>query len=256
MSVLTENDIRKLISEKVLMEKGEFYLEKDMKLTPSARTYLADKNIMIRTDHLIEKPQYQDTTPTSETSREQKEEVYETLFGITLHEKPEHMTHLRGNLLVFKDNNVIALRGAIDSLESEIIIAQLIAKKEGANRLVDDLEEIIRFIRKLLRCEITGDSVDGFMLQGLDEHAIREQSYHPSKYFGINHFLPTYTKGEMVAYLNKLRTMTRKTELIAFKAFKTDNNKVERVDIIRAFNRLSSLFWIMMFKYMAGKYKE
>lgn len=284
MAVLTENDIRKLFNEKILMEKGEFYLENDMKLTPSARTYLADKNIIIRTDHLTEKPRYQYSTPYSERRREkeiekeiikdiindveqnvkkeiqnkpmQNNEIYETLFGITLHEKPEHMTHLRGNLLVFKDNNVIALRGAIDCLESEIIITQVLAKKEGANQLVEDLEEIIRFIRKLLRCEITGDSVDGFMLQGLDEQAIREQSYHPSKYFGINHFLPTYAKGEMVAYLNKLRTMTRKTELIAFKAFKTDNNKVERVDIIRAFNRLSSLFWIMMFKYMSGKYQD
>ena len=188
MSVLTENDIRKLFNEKILMEKGEFYLENDMKLTPSARTYLTDKNIIIRTDHLTEKPRYQHATPYSERRREkeiekeivkdiikdvekevkeeiqnkemQNEEIYETLFGITLHEKPEHMTHLRGNLLVFKDNNVIALRGAIDSLESEIIIAQIIAKKEGATKLVDDLEEIIRFIRKLLRCEITGDSVE------------------------------------------------------------------------------------------------
>ena len=267
MAVLTENDIRKLFNEKVLMEKGEFYLEKDMILTPSARTYLADKNIIIRTDHLEGKTRYQNESVRMKKEKEnienkekemekQQEEIYETLFGITLHEKPEHMTHLRGNLLVFKDNGRIALRGAIDTLESEIILAQIVAQKEGSMKLVDDLEEIIRFIRRLLRSEITGEVVDDFCLQGLNPKDMREQSYHPSKYFGIKHFLPTYKHGEMVAHLNKLRTLTRRTELIAFKAFKNDENKVERVDIIRAFNRLSSLFWIMMFKYMTDKYKD
>lgn len=269
MAVLTENDIRKLFGEKVLLEKGEFYLEKDMILTPSARTYLADKNIIIRTDHLEEKTRYQNESVRKKRERQnienkekemeiekQTEEIYETLFGITLHEKPEHMTHLRGNLLVFKDNGRIVLRGAIDTLESEIILAQIVAQKEGSMKLVNDLEEIIRFIRRLLRSEITGEVVDDFNLQGLNPKDMREQSYHPSKYFGIKHFLPTYKHGEMVAHLNKLRTLTRRTELIAFKAFKTDENKVERVDIIRAFNRLSSLFWIMMFKYMTDKYKD
>lgn len=266
MSVLTENDIRKLFNEKVLMEKGEFYLEKDMKLTPSARTYLADKNIIIRTNHLEEKTRYQSESlrtridknniENKEKEMGKSEEIYETLFGITLHEKPEHMTHLRGNLLVFKDNGRIALRGAIDSLESQIIITQIVAQKEGSMKLVNDLEEIIQFIRRLLRSEITGEPVDDFSLQGLNAKDMREQSYHPSKYFGIKHFLPTYKHGEMIANLNKLRTMTRRTELIAFKAFKNDENKVERVDIIRAFNRLSSLFWIMMFKYMTDRYKD
>lgn len=261
MALLTENDIRKLFNEKVLMEKGEFFLEKDMILTPSARSYLADKNIIIRTDHLEGKNRNSNEDSIGKKEKEmqvedQKKEIYETLFGITLHEKPEHMTHLRGNLLVFKDNGRIALRGAIDSLESEIILVQIAAQKEGSKKLVDDLEEIIRFIRSLLRSEITGEQVSDFHLQGLDAKEIREQSYHPSKYFGVRHFLPTYKHGEMVAHLNKLRTLTRRTELIAFKAFKTEENKVERVDIIRAFNRLSSLFWIMMFKYITDKYKD
>ncbi|WP_167958762.1 cobalamin adenosyltransferase [Anaerosporobacter faecicola] len=264
MALLTENDIRKLFNEKVLMEKGEFFLEKDMILTPSAKTYLADKNIIIRTDHIeptkMNTGKQTDVRITDERkmepTKENVDEVYETLFGITMKEKPEHMTHLRGNLLVFKDHPRIALRGAIDFLEAQIILTQIIAGKEGATKLIDDLEEIIRFIRKLLRSEITGDPIVEFSLQGLSPADIREQSYHPSKYFGIRHFLPSYKQGEMVAHLNHLRTLTRKTELIAFRAFRSEDNRVDRVDIIRAFNRLSSLFWIMMFKYMTGKYKE
>ena len=60
--------------------------------------------------------------------------------------------------------------------------------------------------------------------------------------------------GEVPAHLNRLRTMARQTEITAFKAFKAEDNTVSRVDIIQAFNRLSSLFWIMMFKYLSGRY--
>ena len=66
--------------------------------------------------------------------------------------------------------------------------------------------------------------------------------------FGIRHFLPGVQYGPMVAELNRLRTLTRETELAAFQAFKGQHGEMDRVDIIRAFNRLSSLFWIMMFK--------
>jgi ethanolamine utilization cobalamin adenosyltransferase len=98
--------------------------------------------------------------------------------------------------------------------------------------------------------------VGDFTLGGLNEKDLREQSYHPSQYFGMRHFLPTYQHGEMTAHLNKLRTLARKTEIVAFKAFKAEDGTVTREDIIRAFNRLSSFFWIMMFKYLTGKYNE
>ena len=71
----------------------------------------------------------------------------------------------------------------------------------------------------------------------------------------MKHFLPHYKQGEMVAYLNKLRTLARETELIAYKAFKDEYGQTNREDIIKSLNRLSSLFWIMMFKYLTGKYK-
>ena len=171
-----------------------------------------------------------------------------------LFRSPEHMTHLRGNLLVFKDHPRIALRGAIDSLEAEIIQTQITAQKAGKMKLVEDLQEVIRFIRNLLRCEVSGEAIGEFNLQGLDADQLRDHSHHPSKYYGMSHFLPSYKQGEIVASLNKLRTLTRETELIAYSAFKGEYGQVSREDIIKAFNRLSSLFWIMMFKDLAGKY--
>lgn len=265
MALITEQDIRKMMSEGLLKEKGEFHLGKETILTPSARAYLLEKNIALmgRDYHGFETPNHGKTIDSKEKMESKNKnhskettEGFDTVFGVHLEDKPEHMTHLRGNLLVFKDHKRIILRGAIDYLESEIIIAQIVSERLQKPKLTKELEEVIRFIRKLLQCEITGETVGDFMLAGLNEKDLREQSYHPSQYFGMKHFLPTYQHGEMTAYLNKLRTLARKTEIVAFKAFKAEDGTVTREDIIRAFNRLSSFFWIMMFKYLTGKYDE
>lgn len=241
VAVLTENDVKKLYVQGEIKEKQNFYLDKETIVTPSARTFLLEKNITIQT---------------KETDLQEKQaEGYQTLFGAKLSEKPEFMTHLRGNTLVFKDHPRIAFRGAIDSLESEIILAQLLSQKENLNQLTEDLEEIIKFIRKLLRCEVSGEVFGEFYLQSLSAADLREHSHHPSKYYGMKHFLPTYKQGEIVAVLNKLRTKTREAEVTAYKAFKDEYGQVFREDIIQALNRLSSLFWIMMFKYLTNKYK-
>lgn len=189
---------------------------------------------------------YGEETPVSENLRTVKPEPEVP--------KPEHMTHLRDNHLVYKDHPRIAFRGAIDSLESEIILFQTITEQRGLDQLTRDLEEIIKAIRWLLRCEVSGEPVGEVTLQGLNTDELRAHSHHPSQYYGIRHFLPTHKHGEIVAYLNRLRTRTRETELAAYRAFKTETGDVEREDIIRVLNRLSSLFWIMMFKYLKGMY--
>lgn len=171
-------------------------------------------------------------------------------------QKPEHMTTLRGNELVYKDHPRIAFRGAMDSLESEIIKAQVTAFKHHLGSLYRDLEEIVTMLRRLIRCEVSGEPVGEVRLQGLSEKELREHSHHPSQYYGRKHFLPTAQHGEMVACLNYLRTQAREAELISYRAFKEENGEVSRVDIIRVLNRLSSLFWIMMFKYLSGIYTQ
>lgn len=258
MHVLTENDIKKMLAQGEIIEKGSFTVGKNYIVTPSARSYLNDKNITLHFKEQQSKEgwiQMQDENISSSHLNENKNEEFDTLFGARLSKKPEIMTHLRGNLLVFKDHPRIGFRGAIDSLESEIILVQILAQKQGLKVLVDDLEEVITFIRKLIRCEVSGDKMDMKTLQNLSEDELREHSHHPSKYYGIKHFLPTYQHGEIVAALNKLRTKTREAEIAAYKAFKDEYGQVSREDIIKSLNRLSSLFWVMMFKYLTDKYK-
>jgi len=115
---------------------------------------------------------------------------------------------------------------------------------------VDDLQVIVEFVRRLLRHEITGNEVADFNLLGLDADGLRERSHNPKKYFGHSHMLVSYKMGPLCIALNTLRAMVRETELSAAIAFKEADGKVGRDDIIRALNRLSSLLYILMFKYL------
>lgn len=171
--------------------------------------------------------------------------------------KPETMTHLNGSELVKKTHPAIAFRGQIDSLESEIILVQLKAGEKGLLSLSRDLEEIRKFVHSLIRFEITGERLTNIRLLNMDMETIHEYSHHPSKYFGMSHYIPTAAQGEIPALLNRLRTSARETELCACRAFLSgDEESFERSDIIMALNRLSSLFHIMSFKYLSGGYRD
>lgn len=242
MELINEVYVKKLMGEGKLQPKGEIKVTENQLFTPSAIEFLNDKNIRI--------------VKTEEKSNLNEQKTYETVFGGTMLNKPEHMTHLRGNTLVFKDHPVIKYRGALDYLESEIIVAQTVAQKLGYLDIIRDLEEIIALVRKLIRVQITGEKLGDFTLIGLNADELRDHSHHSTKHYGISHFLPSYTNGEMAAYINRLRTITRKTELVAFDAFKDQNGNVDRNDIIQALNRMSSVFWIMLCKLIKGLYKK
>lgn len=209
--------------------KRVFYLDKGDQLTASARDWLRQERVEI--------------IPHAQTPPKE----YQTLFGATLHEKPEHMTHLYGNTLVPKDHPRIAFRGMIDALEAEILLCQLHCDPT----LRPALQEILDFVRRLIRCDVLGEPVGEFRLCGLDAAALREQSHHPEKYFSQPHFMPCWQDDPSILYLNRLRTVVRQAELAAYKAFQTPDGGVTREDIILAMNRLSSLIWIMMIKQKA-----
>lgn len=272
MALLTESEIRRKLNKEDLKKVKEIYVSKKDIITPSAKSLLNERKIAIR--YIEEKQEERKEEKkkegkskvveqfevveqiTKEVTAKNKDYKYRTIFGAKLQEKPEHMTSLRGDLLVFKDHPRIAFRGRIDSLESKILEVQVLAEKKGMPKLTADLQEVLHFVRNLIRCEVSGEELKEFALQGLTEAELRDQSHHPSKYFGMRHFLPDYRMGELVVALNSLRTQTRETELVAYDAFKSQYGEVGREDLILALNKLSSLFWIMMFKVRADQYKE
>jgi ethanolamine utilization cobalamin adenosyltransferase len=170
--------------------------------------------------------------------------------GEPLDTKPEAMTHLLGNNLVYKDHPVIIWRGKLDSLAAMIVEAQALGWEKDNREYVNDLQEILEFVRRLLPCEYKNTPVEEFKLLGLTAEELRARSHDPLKYYGHKHILVEYRMGTLCVRLNSLRAASRETELAAAAAFKGPDGKPGREDIIRALNRISSLFYIMIFKYL------
>ncbi|MED4354955.1 cobalamin adenosyltransferase [Schinkia azotoformans] len=256
MALLTEGEIRNLLKGKDLKTVKELEIPKGAIVTPSAKGFLTDHQIQLKYIEPAEKKTAESPQGLEESKKEHTPYRYTTLFGGYMDKKPEHMTSLYGNVLVFKDHKRIIFRGKIDSFESRLLETQIAVEKLGHPKLVADLQEILLFVRNLLRCEVLGEKVQEFSLQKMNHAELREMSHHPEKYFGSGHFIPDYIMGEVVVRLNALRSAVREVELAAYEAFKLPDGDAGRGDIILALNRLSSLFYIMMFKFMSGQYKS
>lgn len=254
MSVLTESELRRQLKGKDFKEFTEFKVLRGQIVTPSAKSFLMEHNINLEYVDSLEEVKKEVPKQVEVKDKKEEKSKYVTVFGAELNEKPEHMTHVYGNLLVFKDHKIIEFRGKMDSLESKILETQIIAHKIGSEKLIADLQEILNFVRWVLRCEVLKQEVGEFNLLGMTPEELREKSHYPKKYYGIGHEPVEYSMGEAAVALNSCRTTIRETELVAYSAFKGEYGDVQRPDIIKALNRLSSLFWIMIFKYRTGEY--
>jgi ethanolamine utilization cobalamin adenosyltransferase len=166
-------------------------------------------------------------------------------------QKPEHMTSLRGDMLVSKDHPRIRLRGRLDGLQARILEAQILFRRLGQEKAVSDLGEVLGVVRAILRCEVLDEPLEQFLLLGMDEEEIRARSHRPKDYYGLQHFFASVDDGEAVITLNSLRTLVREAELAFYDAFKHEDG---RADLALALNRLSSVFYVMMFKAKTGEY--
>jgi ethanolamine utilization cobalamin adenosyltransferase len=157
--------------------------------------------------------------------------------------KPEHMTSLSGNRLVSKAHGRIAFRGAVDSLEAELIEAQILAEKLGEPWYRESLGEVLKCLRDILAAEVKESPLAPPCLFGLSSDELRRQSHDVKGTFGMEHPLPDYTMGPLAARLNLLRARTREAELLAVRVFCAGEDS--REDLILAMNRLSSaLYWL------------
>ena len=210
--------------------KRVFYLASGDRLTPGARDWLARERVEI--------------LPASQA----KPEVYRLLNGAEILEKPEEMTHLRGDVLVPKGHPRIRFRGAMDSLEAELLLCQL-----NHPKLAGQVGEILELARRMIRCEVLEEPLETGRLCGLTEDEQRQRSHRPQDFFGIPHFMPAASDGAAVLALNKCRCAARAAELAAVGAFVDDEGKATRPDILRALNRMSSMIYVLMCMVKSGK---
>jgi len=176
------------------------------------------------------------------------------------------MTHLYGSRLVEKDNPVIVFRGKLDSLCSMILEAQILGEEKENRDFVNDLQEILEFVRSLLTVEYKCVPLGEFGVLGYSSKELRERSYNPEKYYGYKHLLMHRSMGALSLRMNLLRAAARETELAAASILRNpvdynpafcdsqDTAKRCRMDIVKALNRLSSLFYILIYKYLPKNY--
>jgi len=271
MSVLTEAALRLELRAEDLDALDTFRVEAGTIVTPSAKAFLSDHKIdlvvgnkKVLSNPRGDKPQEAKTTQAPAPAPGEAEGNlpaftppgrYESASGGYYDEKPEHMTAIRGPKLVNKDHPIIRFRGRIDSLEARILEVQLALQKIGMKKAIADLEEVLAYIRDILRCEVLNKDLEDRILLGMDSGEIRAHSHTPKKYYGLNHFAAGLEHGEAVILFNSLRALVREAELAAYDAFKDEYGVPSRPDLLKGLNRLSSLFYVMMFKTLAKEYE-
>ena len=206
--------------------KRVFYLGKGDRLTSGARDFLSRERIEIC------------------SAQEARPEKYRLLGGGFVMEKPEHMTHLNGDVLVHKTHPRIAFRGAMDTLETEIMLCQLVVEPD----IRKDLGQILALARRLIRCDVLEEPVPEGKLCGLTEQEQRSHSHRPQDYYGQPHFMPEYADGAAMLQLSRARCAARDAELKAVAAFSDREGNPTRLDILRAMNRMSSMLYILMIR--------
>ena len=199
--------------------KRVFYLGKGDTLSPSARDFLNRERIEILP---------------ADSAKPDRWRLADGSFRET---KGEAYTCLEGDLLVRKTHPRIRFRGAMDSLEAELLLVG------------PETRELLELARKLIRCEVLEEPMGEFSLYGLSEAQQRQHSHFPQDHYGIPHFMPDYSDGEQILVLNRCRTAARAAELAAAEAFTDSEGNLTREDIIRALNRMSSMHYILILKH-------
>ena len=121
-------------------------------LTPAAKDFIRENNIKLIFGSEYGEGRFTSTPFPKENGRP----VYvDAGSGEKLYEKKENYTHLRGNLLVPKTHPQIAFRGKLDSLMADMIQVQVLCGSEGESSLVQDLEDVLSYTRKILAAEVT-----------------------------------------------------------------------------------------------------
>lgn len=203
-----------------------FFLAQGDTLTPSARDWLQSQRIPIL------------------SPKEARPDRWQILGGGFVEEKPEHLTALNGEILVPKTHGRIAFRGAMDSLEAELLLCGR------------EVEPLLALARRLIRCEVLEEPVGDITLCGLTESQQRRRSHLPQEYYGIAHFTPDFSDSPKLLQLNRCRCVARAAELAAARAFIDSDGLPTRPDILRALNRLSSMLYILMLEEKSGNRRK
>lgn len=218
-------------------------------LTPCAQEFVREHHIT-----LVRQTSYSAMSRTRVPHKNGKPVFKELRTGHELSEKPEELTHLRGNLLVSKTHPRIAFRGQLDSLIAEILILEHTLLQEEHTALGADIAELLSLTQRILGAEVKDEPLDATGLFGMDEAQLRHASHDIRQSLGMDHPIPQADMPLISLQLNRLRTKAREAELSAARAFEQPDGTFARLDLICAMNRLSSGIYLLFCRTLAGYY--
>lgn len=240
MKLLTDTELRKRwFADQV----KDVWIDADTRLTPAAKDFLHEQGIRLHYG-------VQSGMPVMDNSKKQ---YINDKTGAILREKPEEMTHLKGNRLVNKTDPRIAFRGQLDSLRAELICLQVLTEKE-AKTLTTPLQELIDALGNVMAADVRGVPVKEMTFFGMPLEEIHRTTHNPHRMGLAAHPVPEYSMGEVCAQLNRIRALTRQAELSAITAYGQDSPN-PRPDICLWMNRLSSCVYYL-FCHTAVTWKE
>ena len=235
-----------------------FEIEKGTLLTPSAKQFLNEKGIELVIKG--EKPLV--STKNEEDNVEAEEKIfyekpkYVGKNGECYFEKPEYMTVVDGNVLISKNSKLISLRGKIDTFLAELLLNTKEIEQSSNNKLIKDIETVIKFIQNIIVAEKLDKILENqILLDSKTIKDIKEIIDNPKEYFKKGHLLEVSLNSDLTIHkLNRLRFLARELEIQAIDYF-VEDYKVNRKDLLEAFNVLSDVIYIIILKYDNGDYR-
>ncbi|MGL4677247.1 MAG: cobalamin adenosyltransferase [Brevinema sp.] len=247
MALITEAILRRVFLLNGI--PNEYKISPQDTLTPSAFDFLKDRKVKV----LFQNSDLEFSKPLNKEEWETDTQFKNFYTGEIMDSKLESMTHLFENILVYKDDPRIILRGKLDTLQSHIIEAQILFQEKKRSDLVESLTDILNFTREILRCEVLNIEFPDREILGMTSQEIREKSHNPQKYFHLKQMvLVHYRQGAIVAKCNTLRAYSRECELSAVQAYRSGDH-INQNSLIQALNRLSSSFHILMYQELSQK---
>ena len=235
-----------------------FEIEKGTLLTPSAKQFLNEKGIRL----VIKGEEVPVSTKQNEFEEETEEKIiyekpkYVGKNGECYFKKPEYMTVVDGNVLISKNSKLISLRGKIDTFLAELLLNTKEIEQSSNNKLIKDIETVIKFIQNIIVAEKLDKILENqILLDSKTIKDIKEIIDNPKEYFKKGHLLEVSLNSDLTIHkLNRLRFLARELEIQAIDYF-VEDYKVNRKDLLEAFNVLSDVIYIIILKYDNGDYR-
>lgn len=168
-------------------------------------------------------------------------------------EKPEEMTSLYENQLVYKNHPRIILRGYLSELRAKLLVYMHELLSQGKLGILEDMKQVLHWVKALQRSEVTGDPVGELCFYAMTMSEVQKRSHNPKEYYNRGHLFGLgFEENFDVLKVNEYKAFVRRVEIAAFEAYSV-GDKIEREDFLKAMNRLSSVFYLIEHRILAGE---